>query len=230
MKHKKDKDHKLRADVRRTQRRRRPRWPRCSRRAAPLLQGQNTPWCRRASARARRRRRGRRTRSCSAGCVRLAPGGGAARRRYRTEPLRATWGPGWGRQTNGTARVPRQQRAQQREKGRGGSVLCGCPPGNLDPCGVQRDSTQQSRRTRVFPQHGSARGVAGSRGRTGCGGFVDASHENQLDHSSSSQLAKAETPLVHSSLHQSLQYVAAWNERCRRGRGEGRCRVHRCAC
>ena len=128
MKHKKDKDHKLRADVRRTQRRRRPRWRPCSRRAAPLLQGQSTPWCRRASARARRRRRGRRTRSCSAGCVRLAPGGGAARRRYRTEPLRATWGPGWGRQTNGTARVPRQQRAQQREKGRGGSVLCGCPP------------------------------------------------------------------------------------------------------
>ena len=29
--------------------------------------------------------------------------------------------------------MPRQQRAQQREKGRGGSVLCGCPPGNLDP-------------------------------------------------------------------------------------------------
>ena len=168
MKHKKDKDHKLRADVRRTQRQRPRRSRPYNRRAAPLRPAQSTPWCRRASARARRRRRGRRTRSCSAGCVRLAPGGGAARRRYRTEPLRATWGPGWGRQTNGTARVPRQQRAQQREKGRGGSVLCGCPPGNLDPCGVQRDSTQQSRRTRVFPKHGSARGAAGSRCCTGC--------------------------------------------------------------
>ena len=39
--------------------------------------------------------------------------------------------------------MPRQQRAQQREKGRGGSVLCGCPPGNLDPCGVQRHSTSR---------------------------------------------------------------------------------------
>ena len=175
MKHKKDKDHKLRADVRRTQRRRRPRWPRYSRTAVPLHLTQSTPWCRRASARARRRRRGRRTRSCSAGCVRLAPGGGAARRRYRTEPLRATWGPGWGRQTNGTARVPRQQRAQQREKGRGGGVSCGCPPGNLDLCGVRDTAQAESRRTRVFPQHGAARGVAGSRGRTGCEGLADAS-------------------------------------------------------
>ena len=172
MKHKKDKDHKLRADAPRRPRRRRPRWPRCSRRAARPRPARSTPWCRRASARARRRRRGRRTRSCSAGCVRLAPGGGAARRRYRTEPLRATWGPGWGRQTNGTARVPRQQRAQQREKGRGGSVLCGCPPGNLDLCGVQHKPVLVlSRRTRVFPKHGSARGVAGSRGCTGCEGL-----------------------------------------------------------
>ena len=178
MKHKKDKDHKLRADAPRTPRRRRPRWRPCSRRAAPLRPAQSTPWCRRASARGPRPHLMPRRRSCSAGCVRLAPGGGAARRRYRTEPLRATWGPGWGRQTNGTARVPRQQRAQQREKGRGGSVLCGCPPGNLDPCGVQRDSTQQSRRTRVFPKHGSARGAAGSRGCTGCEGLADASHEN----------------------------------------------------
>ena len=168
MKHKKDKDHKLRADVRRTQRRRRPRWPRYSRTAVPLHLTQSTPSCRRASARARRRRRGRRTRSCSAGCVRLAPGGGAARRRYRTEPLRATWGPGWGRQTNGTARVPRQQRAQQREKGRGGSVLCGCPPGNLDPRRAERQHQSQSRRTRVFPlstaRRAAPRGVVGVRG------------------------------------------------------------------
>ena len=150
MKHKKDKDHKLRADVRRTQRRRPRRSRPCSRRAAPLLPARSTPWCRRASARARRRRRGRRTRSCSAGCVRLAPGGGAARRRYRTEPLRATWGPGWGRQTNGTARVPRQQRAQQREKGRGGSVLCGCPRGNLDLASCKETAPSPSRGERGF--------------------------------------------------------------------------------
>ena len=133
----------LTADAPRTQQPLPRRSRRCSRRAAPLRPAQSTPWCRRASARGPRPHLMRRRRSCSAGCVRLAPGGGAARRRYRTEPLRATWGPGWGRQTNGTARVPRQQRAQQREKGRGGSVLCGCPPGNLDPCGVQRHSTSR---------------------------------------------------------------------------------------
>ena len=171
MKYKKDKDRKLTVDAPRTQRRRRPRWPRCSRRAAPLRLTRSTPWSRRASARGPRPHLMRRRRSCSAGCVRLAPGGGAARRRYRTEPLRATWGPGRGRQTNGTARVPRQQRAQQREKGRGGSVLCACRPGIWIRAACRETAQAESRRTRVFPQHGSARGAAGSRGRTGCEGL-----------------------------------------------------------
>ena len=160
----------LTADAPRTQQPLPRRSRRCSRRAAPLRPAQSTPWCRRASARARRRRRGRRTRSCSAGCVRLAPGGGAARRRYRTEPLRATWGPGWGRQTNGTARVPRQQRAQQREKGRGGSVLCGCPPGNLDLASC-RETAPSSRGERGFflstARRAAPRGVVGVRGTRG---------------------------------------------------------------
>ena len=209
MKHKKDKDHKLRADVRRTQRRRRPRWPRCSRRAAPLLQGQNTPWCRRASARARRRRRGRRTRSCSAGCVRLAPGGGAARRRYRTEPLRATWGPGWGRQTNGTARMPRQQRAQQREKGRGGSVLCGCP---REFGSVRRAETAPSSRgERGFflstARRAGSQGVVGGRD---AGVLLTLPTKSPLEGlSRAARLPSGTTK--HYLLHQSLQYVAAWN-------------------
>ena len=143
MKHKKDKDHKLRADAPKRPRRRPRRSRPYSRRAAPLHLNRSTPWSRRASARGPRPHLMRRRRSCSAGCVRLAPGGGAARRRDRTEPLRATWGPGRGRQTNGTARVPRPQRAQLSERARFDSVLCGCPPGNLDPCGVQRDSTSR---------------------------------------------------------------------------------------
>ena len=174
-KHRKGKDHKLRVYVQRTPRRRRPRSRPCSRRAAPLRPARSTPWCRRASARGPRPHLMPRRRSCSAGRAAgfgsSGPHGGALPHGSGCRAFRATWG-SLGKANERNARVPRQQRAQQREKGRGGSVLCGCPPGNLDLCGVQHKPVLVlSRRTRVFPKHGSARGVAGSRGCAGCEGL-----------------------------------------------------------
>ena len=175
---------------------------RCSRRAARPRPARSTPWCRRASARAATT-----PRATHAIMQRgLRSFGLPVERRGEALPHGSlpTWGPGWGRQTNGTARVPRQQRAQQR-RGRGGSVLCGCPPGIWIRAAC-RDSTQsQSRRTRVFLSTAGARRRGESLGCTGVRGFGSTLKNCARGLSSSAHSSEA----AQKTLQQSLQYVAA---------------------
>ena len=131
----------------------------------------------------------------------------------------------WGKANEG---VPRPQRAQLRERARGGSVFMRLPPGIwISGCGVVQHKLQ-SRRTRVFPQHGSARGVAGSRGRTGCEGLRRFTLKICLEPLSSA-IERLRHPLHHCKTPTHHCNVAAFCQRCRRGRGQS-CRVHRCPC
>ena len=191
MKHKKDKDHKLTADARRTPRRRRPRSRPCSRRAVPLLPARSTPSCRRASARGPRPHLMRRRRSCTA--------------RQRMQRA-ACLGPQVGKANAGVSRL---DQAQLSERARFDSVLCGCPPGNLDPRRAKRQHPA------VEENEGFSSARLGGWGRRESwaygvrGLWTTLPRKTSLEGLSRAPHCQLEPHQTLHTLHQSLQYVAA---------------------